>query len=125
MNELLRGLEESEADLSVSLSYLAGTSVELDPDEVRAAVRRAELILATGGDPRRELDPDGRAVAALAADLDGEAPRAQLRAALEELAPAATGLPRVVAALEELSDDDRAWRSFACALLADALADPA
>lgn len=125
MNELLRGLEESEADLSVSLSYLAGTSVELDPDEVRAAVRRAELILATGGDPRRELDPDGRAVAALAADLDGEAPRAQLRGALEELAPAATGLPRVVAALEELSDDDRAWRSFACALLADALEDPA
>ncbi|MBA3348615.1 MAG: hypothetical protein H0T13_08660, partial [Actinobacteria bacterium] len=79
MNELLRGLEESEADLSVSLSYLAGTNVELEADELRAAVRRAELILATGGDPRRELDPDGRAVASLAADLDGPSQREQLR----------------------------------------------
>ena len=125
MNELLRGLEESEADLSVSLSYLAGTSVRLDPDELRAAVRRAELILATGGDPRRELDPDGRAVTVLADDLDGATQRAQLRAALDELGPAAAGLPRVSAALDELRDDDRAWRLFACARLADALADPA
>ena len=123
MRELLQRLEESGADPSVPLSYLAGTSVELDADELRAAVRRAELILATGGDPRREVDPDGRAVASLAADLDGDAQRAQLRAALEGLAPAAAGLPRVTAALDDLRDDERAWRLFACALLADALAD--
>lgn len=126
MRELLTSLERSDAELATSLAYLAGTSVELDAGEVRAALRRAELLLAAGGDPRRELEPDGRAVTALAADLDGETARAELRAALERLAGEADGLPRVSAGLAALlADDDLAWRSFACARLAEALADPA
>ena len=124
MRELLTGLERSDADLPTSLAYLAGTAVELDADELRAALRRAELLLATGGDPRRELEPDGRAVAALADDLDGPAARARLRDGLEHLAADADGLPRVAAALSELlADDGLAWRTFACARLAEALAD--
>ena len=124
MRELLANLERSDADLPASLAYLAGRAVELDADEARAALRRAELLLAAGGDPRRELEPDGRAVTALAAELDGDAARAQLRTALEQLAAEADGLPRVAAAVGELlADDDLAWRSFACARLAEALAD--
>ncbi len=123
VRELLSNLERSDADLPASLAYLAGQAVELDADEARAALRRAELLLAAGGDPRRELEPDGRAVTALAADLDGDAARAQLRTALERLAPEADGLPRVAAAVGELlADEDLAWRSFACARLAEALA---
>lgn len=124
MRELLTGLEQGDADLATSLAYLAGTAVELDEDELHAALRRAELLLATGGDPRRELEPDGRAVAALAADLDGEAPRGQLRDALRLLAAEAEGLDRVSGALAELlADDALAWRAFACARLAEALAE--
>jgi hypothetical protein len=124
MRNLLIGLEQGGADLPVSLAYLVAAGVELDADELRGAVRRAELLLAAGGDPRRELDPDGRAVEALAADLDGAAPRAQLRAGLERLARESHGLPAVEAALEELlADRDRAWRAFACAVLADALSE--
>jgi multidrug resistance efflux pump len=123
MRDLLANLERSDADLPASLAYLAGQAVELDVGEARGALRRAELLLAAGGDPRRELEPDGRAVTALAADLDGEDVRAQLRAALEQLAAEADGLPRVAAAVGELlADDELAWRSFACARLAEALA---
>jgi hypothetical protein len=124
VRELLTSLERGGAELATSLAYLAGTSVELDAGEVRAALRRAELLLAAGGDPRRELEPDGRAVTALADDLDGAEPRAQLREALERLAAEADGLPRVSAALSKLlADDGLAWRAFACARLAEALAE--
>ncbi len=124
MRELLTNLERSGADVPTSLAYLAGTAVELDADELHAALRRAELLLAAGGDPRRELEPDGRAVAALADDLDEAAARAQLRGALELLAAEADGLPAVSTALAGLlADDDLAWRTFACARLAEALAD--
>ena len=126
MREVLASLEQSGADPAFPLAYLAGTAVELDEHEVHAALRRAELLLATGGDPRRELDPDGRAVAALAADLGTAAARAQLHAALTALTADAGVLPRVSAALAELlADEERAWRAFACALLADAIADDA
>jgi len=121
---LLTSLEEGNADLPTSLAYLAGTAVELDEHELRAALRRAELLLAAGGDPHRELEPDGRAVTALAADLDAEPVRAQLRDGLERLAAEADGLGGVSAALAGLlADDDLAWRTFACARLAEALAD--
>lgn len=124
MRELLANLERSDADLAISLAYLAGTAVELDAHELRAALRRAELLLAAGGDPRRELEPDGRAVIALADDLDGEAARAQLRAALGRLAADAEGLPGVSSVLADLlADETLAWRTFACARLAEALAD--
>lgn len=124
MRELLTSLEGSGADLPTSLAYLAGTNVELDGTEVRAALRRAELVLAAGGDPRRELEPDGRAVASVATDLDSEAARAALLEGLERLAADTDGLAAVAAALAGLrADADLAWRAFACALLAEALAE--
>ena len=49
------------------LCFLAGRAVEVEEDELNGAVRRAELLLAAGGDPRRELDPFGRAATALGA----------------------------------------------------------
>jgi hypothetical protein len=116
----LAGADEGAA--LAPLAFLAGTGVELDPAEVHAACRRAVLLLAAGGDPHRELDPDGRAVRAVAADLDAAGRRAQLAAALTRLRVEAAGLPRVGASLEALAADaDRAWRLLAAALLADEL----
>ena len=124
LRELLSRLEGSGADLAVSLAYLAGAEVELDSEEANAALRRSELLLATGGDPRRALDPDDRAVATLAADLDSAPARARLLTALGQLATEAEGLPRVAGELARLrADPDEAWRAYACALLAEALAD--
>lgn len=123
MRELLASLERDGADLPALLAYLAGVDVDLDDEKVGAALRRAELLLASGGDPRRELDPDGRAVAAVAADLDAAHARASLLEGLERLAAEADGLPAVAATLTRLrGDPDVAWRAYACALLAEELA---
>jgi len=126
VRELLEALEASGAagdDLLVPLAYLASRSVAQDEVELSAAVRRAELLLATGGDPRRPLDPDGRAVAALARDLDAPAARAELAAALTVLQADAEGLPGVGEALGELvGESELAWRCYASAILADSLA---
>ena len=104
---------------------LAGQDVELDPDELRGARRRAVQLLATAGDPRREPDPDGRAVTALAADLDAPARTEPLsRRASQSLAASADGLQEVSARLERLAgDEELAWRWFACTLLAEELVD--
>jgi hypothetical protein len=124
LRELLTGLEGSGAELATSLAYLAGTDVELDRGEASAALRRSELLLATGGDPRRELDPADRAVTTLARDLDTPPGRAALQVGLDRLAAEAHGLPQVSRELAALrAEPDRAWRAFACALLAEALAD--
>ena len=97
--------------------------VELEEEKVRAALRRAELLLAAGGDPRRELELDGRAVSAVAADLDEPAARAELAVGLERLHGESEGLPAVDAALTRLlREPELAWGCYACALLADALA---
>lgn len=122
------GLEAAEATGSdarlVLLCLLAGRDVVFDEHEVAAALRRSELLLAAGGDPRRPLELHGRAVTALAADLDNPERRAQLAAGLAELAPAATGLAEVAAALERLAHDaDLAWQCNAMARLAEHLAD--
>jgi hypothetical protein len=106
------------------LCYLAGRGVALDPDERNAAVRRAQLLLATGGDPRRPLELYGRAVTALAADLDQPMRRADLQAGLGALASAVEGLRGIGEALRVLNGDaDLAWQAFAMAVLAEALAD--
>jgi hypothetical protein len=106
----------------VSLALAAGSDIELPEDELNAAVRRSVLLLAAGGDPTRELELDGRAVTALAADLDAPARRNELAAQLAGLRQPAAGLPLVEGALARLSaDSDLAWRSFACALLAHEL----
>jgi hypothetical protein len=97
----------------VQLAYLAVQSVGIPDEELDAARRRALLVLASGGDPRRELDLDSRAVAVLATDLDTSERRAQLREALTQLQADAAAL---------LADDDLAWRAAACALLAEDLA---
>ena len=105
------------------LVFLAAAAVDVDEDELRAARRRAMLLLAAGGDPHRELDVGGRPVRSLAADLDAPARRAQLDAALAELADAARDLPHAARVLRVLqADADLAWRSLACALLAEELA---
>ena len=122
MRELLTQLEQADADLAPPLAYLAGAQIALDEPALRAAVRRAELLLATGGDPRRELELEGSAVTAVAADLDEPMARAELLRGLERLHGEAEGLPAVAAALSRLREEpELAWRSYACALLADAL----
>ena len=129
MRELLERLEASGAggdELRVPLAYLAGAAVELDPDELNGAVRRAELLLATGGDPRRVLEPDGRAVSALAGDLDSQPRRAALAGGLARLLQDAEGLPAVGEALRSLlGDGELAWTSYASAILTDALSEEA
>ena len=124
MRELLELLEAGPSNsLLLSLAWLAGRDVELDPDEVKATVRRAELLLATGGDPRRELELDGRAVTSVAEDLDEPEARDQLEDSLARLAAASEGLPSVSAGLAQLrAQPDLAWQSYACALLAEAIA---
>jgi len=101
---------------------LAGQEIKLDPDELRAARRRAVQLLAPAGDPRREPDPNGRAVTALAADLDAPEHRAALAEGLDSLGATVTGLQEVSARLERLAGDkELAWRWFACTLLAEEL----
>ena len=122
MRELLEALEHADTEPELPIAYLAGGSVVLDKNELRAAVRRSELLMATGGDPRRELELDGRAVTALADDLDAPARRAELLAGLERLHGETEGLPAVEAALTRLRQEpELAWRCYACALLAEAL----
>jgi hypothetical protein len=123
MRELLELLEAGPDDnLLPGLAWLAGQEVELDPDEVKGTVRRAELLLASGGDPHRELELDGRAVTAVADDLDDPAARDQLEDSLARLATASEGLTAVSNGLARLrAQPDLAWQSYACALLAEAI----
>jgi len=123
MRELLERLEAGPGDnLLLGLAWLAGQDVELDPDEVKATLRRAELLLASGGDPHRELELDGRAVTAVADDLDDPAARDQLEDSLARLTTASEGLTAVSDGLARLrAQPDLAWQSYACALLAEAI----
>ena len=123
MRELLELLEAGPSNsLLLGLAWLAGQGIELDEEEVRATVRRAELLLAAGGDPRRELELDGRAVASVAADLDDPATRDQLQDSLNALATEAEGLASVASALAQLrAQPDLAWHCYAGALLAEAI----
>lgn len=106
------------------LCYLAGQEVAIDERERNGAVRRAELLLATGGDPRRPLELYGRAVTAIAADLDDPDRRAALRAGLARLARDAAGLRGIGEALRLLrADEDLAWQAYAMAVLGEALAE--
>jgi hypothetical protein len=122
---LLELLEEGGGEgLEPQLAYVAAQSLELDEAEVRGARRRALLVLASGGDPRRELEPDGRAVSVLAGELDSRERREALHDALKRLREGADGLADVSAALDRLvADETLAWRWAACALLADELAE--
>ena len=129
MREWLEILETTVAgtgadDLAVAVAYAAGQAVEIDEAELAAARRRAIFVLAAGGDPHRPLDLRARAVETLAADLDDASARGELQAALRAAAANADGLPRVGEAVHGLlADPERAWRAFACALLAEELAE--
>ena len=125
--ELERGLaaDEGTESLAVALVVLAsvaGADVAADQAEVRAATRRALLLLAAGGDPERGLDLDGRAVTALAEELRTVDRQLALERGLEELKAQTSGLPHVSEAIAGLrATPDVAWRAYACSLLAEEL----
>jgi hypothetical protein len=122
---LLERVEAGElGDPLPVLAYVAGQEVELGGRELDAAKRRSLLVLAAGGDPHRELEVDDPAVKSLAADLFDEARRAQLAAGIDELAVLARELPRTRDAVLFLAADvELAWRLFALALVAEAVAE--
>jgi hypothetical protein len=96
--------------------------LSLDPQAVNAALRRAQLVLAAGGDPHRDLSPDGVAVVRLAEELDSATRRLEVERELVGLEEAAVDLRAVGGAVAKLrADPDRAWRWVALALLADDL----
>ena len=125
IRDWVRSVERAEpAEQWTMLCFFAGRSVSVDEEELNAAVRRAELLLAAGGDPRRRLDPFGRAATALADDLDTPELRAQLHAGLVGLVPEVEGLRGARDSLALLlADPDLAWKVYATALLAEALAE--
>ena len=105
------------------VAYLAGRRVELPAGECNEARRRALLLLAAGGDLRRELGVDDRAVKALALDLRSEARIRRLAGGLDELARSARDLPTArEAVLFLVRDLELAWRLYALGLLAEELA---
>lgn len=124
MRDWLEALDEGETvDALPVLAYAAGIDIDLG-DAAHGATRRALLLLATGGDPRRGLDLDGRAVTALADELDDPARRAELGAGLVRLQQQAHGLENVEQALAALrAKPQLAWRAFAAGVLADSLED--
>lgn len=123
----LRALEREEPlQQWALLCFLAGREIDVGEDERNASLRRAELLLASGGDPRRSPDLYGRPVTAVAADLDAPERRAALRRALEALEPEVSGLTGAGEALRVLlGDADLAWQAYAYAVLAERLADDA
>ena len=115
---------EAEDDPRAALAWLAGREVAIGEDELNAARRRSMLLLAAGGDPHRALDLDGRAVTALADELDSPGRRDELAEGLARLREEAAGLPQVAESIDELLvDPELAWRGLACGLLAEELAD--
>jgi hypothetical protein len=96
----------SDVDLVVA-AYIAGQQVPLTEEERNAAVRRALLVFAAGGDLHRDPNLNDPAVVELASDLDSPERRQALLAASDDL--------------QRLDDADLAWRAYACGLLADAL----
>jgi hypothetical protein len=118
------GFDPHSGELLVVLTWLVVDDIDLDPADRKAALRRAMLVLAAGGDPNREIDYETVAAVRLADELDSPERRASLARSLTELARDAEGLPTVSEALTALqSDPDLAWRTLALALLADELAE--
>ena len=118
------GLAADSGELLVVLVWLVSGELEIEESDLNAARRRAMFVLASGGDPHRELDLDSVAAERLATELDMPERRARLADALAGLAEQAEGLPVVSEALAELrAEPDLAWRFLALALLADELAE--
>jgi hypothetical protein len=123
--DLLARLERGElGNAEAVVAYLAGGEVGVPDAELSEARRRAVLLLAAGGDPRRELGVDERAVKALAVDLWSEERSERLLRGLDALALRARELPRVRDTVLALARDaDLAWRLYALSLLAAELGD--
>ena len=122
LEQLLAASDESIA--VVTVASVAGRELDLDEDELRAAGRRALLVLASGGDPSRGLDLDGPAVTRLAEELDAPERRDALEDGLFRLLEASTGHPHVSETVRALlAWRDVAWRAYACSLLAEQLAE--
>ena len=115
------GYEPDSGELLASLVWLVLPELALPADELNGARRRAMFVLASGGDPHRELDLGSAAAERLAAELDSPERRRALATALAGLD--CEGLPTVSRALGELrAEPELAWRCLAIALLADELA---
>lgn len=125
LDALLARLETGElGDPLPVLAYLAGQEVALSDGELNEARRRALLLLAAGGDLRRDLEVDDRAVKALAADLYSDDRRASIAGAVDALVLRVRDLPRVrEAAVFLAGDGDLTWRLYALGLLAEELAE--
>jgi hypothetical protein len=118
------GLDPRSSELLVVLAWLVRDEVAIPEPELNAARRRAMFVLASGGDPHRDLALDSVAAERLAAELKTPERRTQLAHAVEELAGPAEGLPAVLSAIQALrAEPELAWRTFALALLADEIAD--
>jgi hypothetical protein len=116
--------EWGDGQACAMLALVAQEGVSLPEHELGAALRRALLVLAAGGDPHRELELDVRGVTGFAEDLDSPARREELDASLRALRTQAANLPRATFLLDAMLEDrDLAWRSLAVALLAEELAD--
>ena len=114
--------EWGDGQACAMVALLASEGVSLPDDELGAALRRALLVLAAGGDPHRELELDGKGLTNFAGDIDSPARRTELQASLRALRDQAEGLPRASFLLDAmLEDGELAWRSLAVALLADEL----
>jgi hypothetical protein len=126
--DVLRMLDETAptADIRPALALVAAPEPLVEPVELTPALRRAMLLLAAGGDPHRDLELNGRAVAALAAELDRPERRAAVSRGLDGLRADAAGFANVSPVLDELLlDAGLAWQAYACALLADELEEDA
>ena len=113
-----------EVERWVSICFVAGRSVTIDPDELNSALRRAVVVRAVGGDPHRELTIDEDAVVRLAEELDATERREQLQlglAALRDLGRGRADVEETIVTL--IAAPDLSWRAFCAGLLADELAD--
>jgi hypothetical protein len=124
LDELLSRVDAGElGDPLPVLAYVAGQALDLEDEELNGARRRALLLVATGGDPHRELEVDDRAVKALAEDLYTDERRAELGRSIDALVLRVRELSIArEAALFLAADVDLAWRLFALGLLAEELA---
>jgi hypothetical protein len=113
-----------EVERWVSICFVAGRAVSIDTDELNAALRRAVVVRAVGGDPHRELTIDEDAVVRLAHELDAPERREQLQLGLASLRDLGRGRPEVEETIVTLiAAPDLSWRAFCAGLLADELAD--
>jgi hypothetical protein len=124
--EHVEASEPSEEDAAAAVAYAAAMWLGLDEVALAGPLRRALLLLAAGGDPHRELDPDARAVRALGDELEVLVSDAELTAAYASVQARARGLSRLEAAATALTADaEAARRALALALIGAELADQA